>query len=150
VTLHNLDRLLSDAEVLGLKVDPDLGTIHLLPPIIDRAAFRIIQDDHPQRRARPSRYGRVSIHTGRNPGRRAHRATRVPRSGHPSARTGWRRVIGNQPEAQQPDTSLRPFNNPVTNGYGTVANAEVSSMASTYGAVSPLLVTENDIDMSPS
>ena len=43
-TLHNLDRLLSSAEAMGLDVDADLGTIHSLPPIIDRAAFRVIQE----------------------------------------------------------------------------------------------------------
>lgn len=43
-TLHNLDRLFSNAEVLGLTVEADLGTIRSLPPIIDRAAFRVIQE----------------------------------------------------------------------------------------------------------
>ena len=43
-TLHNLDRLLSSAEAMGLEVDADLCTIHSLPPVIDRAAFRVIQE----------------------------------------------------------------------------------------------------------
>jgi signal transduction histidine kinase len=43
-TLHNLDRLLSSAEAMGLEVDADLCTMHWLPPVIDRAAFRVIQE----------------------------------------------------------------------------------------------------------
>lgn len=43
-TLHNLDRLLSSAEAMGLEVDADLATIRSLPPVIDRAAFRVIQE----------------------------------------------------------------------------------------------------------
>jgi signal transduction histidine kinase len=43
-TLHSLDRLLSSAEAMGLEVDANVGTIHSLPPVIDRAAFRVIQE----------------------------------------------------------------------------------------------------------
>lgn len=43
-TLNILDRLLSSAEAMGLEVDADVGTIHSLPPVIDRAAFRVIQE----------------------------------------------------------------------------------------------------------
>jgi signal transduction histidine kinase len=43
-TLQILDRLLSSAEAMGLEVDADFGTVHSLPPVIDRAAFRIIQE----------------------------------------------------------------------------------------------------------
>jgi len=43
-SLHNLDRLLANAEVLGLKVDADLGNIGPLPAITDRAAFRVVQE----------------------------------------------------------------------------------------------------------
>jgi signal transduction histidine kinase len=43
-TLHNLDRLLSSANAMGLEVDADLGTARSLSPVIDRAAYRVIQE----------------------------------------------------------------------------------------------------------
>ena len=43
-TLHILDRLLASAEAMGLEVDADVVALHSLPPVIDRAAFRVIQE----------------------------------------------------------------------------------------------------------
>ncbi|MGI9611815.1 MAG: sensor histidine kinase, partial [Acidimicrobiales bacterium] len=43
-TLQNLDRLFSNAEALGLQVAADVDTPDQLSPVIDRAAFRVIQE----------------------------------------------------------------------------------------------------------
>jgi signal transduction histidine kinase len=42
--LRNLDRLLSSARDVGLEVETAIDHPHYLPPSIDRAAFRIIQE----------------------------------------------------------------------------------------------------------